>query len=89
MTEDKGLSLCWGWIVKNMEGKFLNENYQWVGVERDDAFIHLSDPKELPRFQSRVMDELFCIYPAMMIDGKPYFGGKILKGEDGKFIPHP
>lgn len=89
MVKNKSLSLCWGWVAKNKEGKFLNENCRWVGVERDNAFIHLSDPKELPHFHDRVMDELFCIYPAMMINGKPYFGGKILKGENGKFISPP
>lgn len=86
MDEKNSLSLCWGWIAKNEEGKFLNENYQWVGVDRNNAFIHLSDPKELPRFHDKVMDELFCIYSAMMINGKPYFGVKILKGENGKFV---
>lgn len=79
------ISVCYGWIAKNKKGEFLDESFSWKEVIREDAYIHLLDRKVLPDFAKKI-DDIFCIYPAMVVQGQPLFGKGIFRGEDGKFF---
>lgn len=63
-----------GWVIKNHEGKYLDENFWWIEVVKEKAYVHESNPNDIMLMLEKYRSDTCTVCQAMVFNGHLLLG---------------
>lgn len=75
-----------GWIIENRDGSYLDQNFLWTEVEKENAYVHKGDTNDLMSILNSSGSDVYNIYPAMVFNGHLLLGKPMLRISEEKLM---